>query len=106
MNKPLEINLTQFEDLVEQKPMLILDFWAEWCSPCKSFSPIFDQLAELNQDICFAKVNVDKESELAEAFQVRSIPTVIAFKAGEIIYESPGVPPAKVMEQIFSELRA
>lgn len=99
------IDLAKFEEIIEQHPMVILDFWATWCAPCKTFSPIFEQLAELNPDIFFGKVNIEEAQDLAEAFQVRSVPTIIAFRAGEILFEGAGIPHPSQMQEILNELR-
>ena len=69
-----------FNDLVEQSNILILDFWAEWCGPCKNFAPIFEAASEKHEDIVFGKIDTESQQELAGVFQIRSIPTLMIFK--------------------------
>lgn len=100
------VTMENFEEVMDNHPLVILDFWASWCGPCKMFGPIFDQMAELNPDIYFGKVNTEEALDLAEAFQVKSIPTLIAFKGGEIVFESSGVLPAQKMGELLEHMRA
>lgn len=105
MSHTHSVTMENFDDIMEQNSMVILDFWAEWCQPCKVFSPIFEQLAELNPDIFFGKVNTEKSQDLAQAFQVRSIPTIMAFKGSELVFEKSGMLPPQVMGQLLEALR-
>lgn len=100
------VTFDNFEDLVDTHPLVILDFWSEGCAPCRVFSPIFTQMAELHPDICFGKVNTETASDLASAFQIRSVPTVMAFHRGDLVFEQAGVPPPQVFEELIRRLRA
>lgn len=90
----LTITKANFDEEVlnSDKPVLV-DFWADWCGPCKMLSPVIDEIAKENADIKVGKINVDDEGELAMQFQVASIPTLIAFKGGEIVGRTMGVQP-------------
>ncbi|MBS1958720.1 MAG: thioredoxin family protein [Bdellovibrionales bacterium] len=99
-----DVTLEIFDQITDQHPLIILDFWAAWCQPCKVFAEPFALMAELHPEIYFGKVNVDIAKDLAEAFQVKSIPTLIAFKNGDIVYEQPGIPPSELFEKLVQHL--
>ncbi len=87
------INLTQenFEETINNNDIVILDFWAEWCGPCKLFGPIFEEASARHPDVVFAKVDTEQEQELAGYFQVRSIPMVVAFREQIGVSQNPGL---------------
>lgn len=101
------INLTieEFESTIENNDIVILDFWAEWCAPCKQFSPIFDAVSEKHPDIVFAKVNVEEQQDLAGVFQVRSIPTLVFMREKIVVFSNPGLIPEENLEQGIQQLR-
>lgn len=103
--KTINVTIKNFEEIVDNHGAVVLDFWAEWCGPCKTFSPFFEQMAEANPEICFGKVNVEAEQELAAAFQVRGIPTIMAFKNGELVHESSGLPRPEEFAKLMEELK-
>lgn len=97
--------MEDFEATVDTHPIVILDFWAEWCQPCKQFAPAFEAMAELHPDVFFGKVNTEVATELAQAFQVRSIPTLMGFLKGELVFEQPGVPAPAMFHNLIEKLK-
>jgi thioredoxin 1 len=91
------VNLTKdtFRDIVSENETVLVDFWAPWCGPCRQFAPVFESLSEQHPDVVFAKVNTEEEQELAGHFNIRSIPTLMAFRQQIIVFVQPGaLPPA------------
>ena len=97
--------MENFESVVDSNPIVFLDFWAGWCQPCKVFSPVFEAMAENHPDIFFGKVNTEVAVDLTQAFQVRAIPTLMAFKNGELAFEQAGLFPPAVLEELIAKLR-
>jgi thioredoxin len=102
------MNLTKenFQEVVTGSDLLLVDFWAPWCGPCRSFAPIFHDTSEKHPDIVFAKVNTEEEPELAAAFRIRSIPTLMIFREQVIVYAQPGALPGSALEQLIGQARA
>lgn len=100
-----EVTMETFESVVDSNPLVILDFWAAWCGPCRIFAPVFEEMAEKHPDVFFGKVNTEVATDLAEAFQVRSIPTIMAFKNGELIFEQPGVLSPGMFDELIGKVR-
>ena len=99
--KPIAINKDKLNEIKELNKPILIDFYANWCGPCKMLSPIIDEIAEERDDIIVAKVNVDDESELAEEFGVFSIPTLVVIKNGEIVHQSAGARPKSQILQLL-----
>lgn len=95
-----------FEQVVTQSNMVLVDFWATWCGPCRSFGPIFEAASDKHQDIVFAKVDIDENSSLATGAGISSVPTLMAFKEGALVYSQPGALPGPALEDFIAELRA
>lgn len=101
------VDLTEgnFESIVIGNDIVIVDFWAPWCGPCRSFAPTYEQISEKHPDIVFAKVNTEAETGLAGHFQIRSIPTLMVFREKVIIYSEAGALPASGLEQLIEQVR-
>jgi thioredoxin 1 len=102
----IEIQAADFKEKVEKPGILFLDFWASWCGPCRAFAPIYEEVAGKHPDIVFGKVNTEEQQELAAAFQVRSIPTLMIFRDGVLLFSQPGMVPAEVLEELVGKVKA
>ena len=94
-----------FEEVVTGNDMVLIDFWAPWCGPCKGFAPIFEAASDKHGDIVFAKINTDEEQELAATFNIRSIPTLMFFREQVILYSQAGALPGSALEQVIAKGR-
>jgi thioredoxin len=101
-----ELNKGNFEDVVTRNEMVIIDFWAAWCGPCRSFAPVFEAASEQHPDIVFCKVNADDEQELAAAFSIRSIPYVMMLREKVVLFAQAGALPAEGLESVIRQARA
>jgi thioredoxin len=102
----VELTKDNFEKTVNENPMVIVDFWAPWCGPCRGFAPVFEKASETHQDVVFAKVNTDEQQELAGAFGIRSIPTLMVFREKVILFQEPGALPGAALEQVITQAKA
>ena len=102
----VELTKENFEQVVTSHPMVVVDFWAPWCGPCRGFAPVFESVAEANPDVVFAKVNTDEEQEIAQHFQIRSIPTLMVFKDQIIVFSQPGALPQGAFEQVVDKTKS
>ena len=100
------VNLTSktFDQALKENDMVIIDFWAPWCAPCKTFAPVFEAASETYTGVYFAKVNSEEEQELAESFGIRSIPTLVVIREQIILYSKPGAVPAYSLEGLLDRM--
>jgi thioredoxin 1 len=100
------LTATDFEQTISRDGITLVDFWAEWCGPCRQFAPIFEKASEQHPDIAFAKVDTEAEQALASAANIRSIPTLMAFRDGILVFSQPGALPAPALEQVITAVTA
>jgi thioredoxin 1 len=101
----VELTKENFEQVITSNPMVIVDYWAPWCGPCRGFAPVFEDVAEANPEVVFAKVNTDEEQEIAQHFQIRSIPTLMVFKEQVVVFSQAGALPKGPFEQVVAKAK-
>lgn len=102
------IDLTQenFEDVIQKNPLVLVDFWAPWCGPCRAFAPVYEAASEQHKDVVFAKVNTEEQQGLGAMFQIRSIPTLMLFREQIILFAQPGSLPGPALDEILGKAKA
>ena len=99
----IELTEQNFKETVEKNDIVIVDFWASWCGPCRAFAPVFEAASEKYPNIIFGKVNTEEQRSLAGYFQIRSIPTLMIFREQIIIFSQPGSLPAKALDEVIGK---
>jgi thioredoxin 1 len=102
-SKTTAITGEQFETVINENEIVIIDFWASWCAPCKQFAHVYEKVANQYEKILFAKINIEEEQELAEVFQIRSIPHLMVFKQGIVIYSEAGSMPESTLKELVQQ---
>jgi len=106
MTQIISLNQTNFADTLSRHDTVLVDFWAPWCAPCSAFAPIYEAAADKHPDVVFAKVNVDEAPELIAEHQIRTIPTLKVFRAGDVAASRTGSMPAAQLDEVIAQATA
>jgi thioredoxin len=102
----VELTEDNFDTTIDENPMVIVDFWAPWCGPCRGFAPVYEKASEKHADVVFAKVNTDEQQELAGGFGIMSIPTLMVFREKVILFKEAGALSGQALEQVITQAKA
>ncbi|GAA1946975.1 thioredoxin [Microbacterium aquimaris] len=99
------VTMDSFRETITDNDIVLLDFWAEWCGPCRSFAPVFEKASDEHSDVVFGKIDTEDQRELAGGFGITSIPTLAAFREGILVFSQPGALPAPALEQVITAVK-
>ena len=102
----IDLTKDNFEQTINGNPIVIVDFWAPWCGPCRGFAPVFEKASEAHPDVVFAKVNSDEQQELAGTFNIRSIPTLMVLREKVVLFLQAGALPGQALEQVLAQAKS
>jgi len=101
----MEITKDNFKQTVQKQGIVLIDWWASWCGPCRAFAPVYERVSERHPDITFGKIDTEAQRELASAFQISSIPTLMILRDGVLLFSQPGMLPPKAVEDLINQVR-
>ena len=99
------LNKDNFADTIEDNDVVLIDFWADWCGPCKRFSPIYEEASTRNDDVVFAKVDTEENQDLSAALEIQSIPTIMAFRSGSLVFRQSGLLNGKQLDDLIKQIK-
>ena len=102
----IDLTKENFDQTINGDKTVIIDFWAPWCGPCRGFAPVFEKASESHPDVVFAKINSDEQQELAGAFNIRSIPTLMVFREKVVVFQQAGALPGQALEQVLTQAKS
>ena len=105
MSTPKDLTADDFRETIDENEIVLVDFWADWCGPCKMFAPIYEEAAGEHEDVVFGKVDTEQQQELAAAFQIRSIPTLMAFRDNVLVFNQAGALPKESLLDLIEQIK-